>query len=336
MKQHNIFISYRRDGGFETAKMIQEKLKAKNYSVFLDYEELRSGKFNEQLYDKIEKCKDFILICSPNCFDRCRNNDDWLRLEILHAIKHNKNIIPVMLRKFSWPIEMPLNLESLIHMHGIESSEALFDSFIKKLQNHYLRSKSNPFKSTTNILLIFIPILSIISIFLYLYFQPVDITIRISEAHKTENLRFEEGTIIVTYGDKTESFLIHDEVILKNIPPIYKRKDISLKLTATGYNPIDTIFSAVEYVELNVYRDKSLSKVFGVVKDEENLPLNNVQVKVLDIVTQTNEYGQFELTIPLVKQNKEQRISAMKKGYQSYDKIMPVFDDVETQIILKQ
>jgi hypothetical protein len=38
--QYDIFISYRREGGFETAKMIQEKLKSLVYRVFLDFEDL--------------------------------------------------------------------------------------------------------------------------------------------------------------------------------------------------------------------------------------------------------------------------------------------------------
>jgi hypothetical protein len=94
---YDIFISYRRDGGDITAGRIADRLKQLGYSVFLDVESLRSGNFNEQLNSLIEKCKDFIVILPENALDRCVNEDDWLRLEVQHAIKHKKNIIPIML-----------------------------------------------------------------------------------------------------------------------------------------------------------------------------------------------------------------------------------------------
>jgi hypothetical protein len=59
-KQFDIFISYRREGGLSTANMLYEHLTRAGYSVFMDYEELRSGKFNKQLYEQIENCKEAI------------------------------------------------------------------------------------------------------------------------------------------------------------------------------------------------------------------------------------------------------------------------------------
>ena len=109
---YDIFISYRR-ASYDTANLIATRLKAAGYSVFFDLESLRSGKFNEQLYSVIENCKDFISVLPPNALDRCVNEDDWVRLEICHAMKHNKNIIPVMLNGFTWPNPMPSGMEEL-------------------------------------------------------------------------------------------------------------------------------------------------------------------------------------------------------------------------------
>ena len=79
--KYDIFISYRREGGFEIAKLIQERLKADGYRVFLDYEGLRSGNFNTRLYQEIESCKDFIVILSENSLDRCVNQKDGFALK---------------------------------------------------------------------------------------------------------------------------------------------------------------------------------------------------------------------------------------------------------------
>ena len=65
-KQYDIFISYRREGGMEMADAIYQRLQNAGYSVFLDLEQLKSGKFNEQLLSVIDGCTDFIVVLPPN------------------------------------------------------------------------------------------------------------------------------------------------------------------------------------------------------------------------------------------------------------------------------
>lgn len=133
MSQYDIFISYRRDGGEQSAKTIYDRLKDQGYKVFLDIETLRSGAFNEKLYSVIDECKDVILILSPNALDRCQNEEDWVRLEIAHALKSGKNVIPVMLRGFSFPTDLPEDVESIQYQNGIQASVEFFDAFLIKL-----------------------------------------------------------------------------------------------------------------------------------------------------------------------------------------------------------
>jgi len=116
---YDIFISYRREGGFETASLIAEKLRNAGYSVFFDLESLRAGKFNEQLLRVIENCKDFIIVLPKDALDRCMNETDWVRQEIIHAMKHGKNVIPVMLSGFQWLETMPAGLEGLKNYQSV-------------------------------------------------------------------------------------------------------------------------------------------------------------------------------------------------------------------------
>lgn len=138
---YSVFISYRRDGGFDTACLIAEKLRNKGYSVFLDVESMRSGKFNEQLYSVIGNCVDFVLVLPEGALDRCANEDDWLRKEIMHAQKTGKNIIPVMLKGFSWPDKMPEGMEDLDKYQGVAAGDiSYFDASMDKLIS-YLKSR---------------------------------------------------------------------------------------------------------------------------------------------------------------------------------------------------
>ena len=129
----DIFISYRREGGYAMARLLYECFNNSGLSVFLDLEELRAGPFNQKLYEAIDACENFILVLPPNSLDRCSAENDWLRLEIEHAIKQKKNIIPVMMVGFTFPEELPPSLQVLPFFNGVQSSREYFDATIKKL-----------------------------------------------------------------------------------------------------------------------------------------------------------------------------------------------------------
>ncbi|MCQ2296891.1 MAG: toll/interleukin-1 receptor domain-containing protein [Bacteroidales bacterium] len=145
-KRYNVFISYRRVG-FESANLISTKLKAMGYSVFFDMESLRSGKFNNQLYNVIDQCSDFVVVLPSDGLGRCNNEDgtpnmeDWVRKEVTYAMSKNKNIVPVLLSGFEWPNPMPSGLEELKNYQAVTAnSNEYFDMAMQRLAG-YLKSK---------------------------------------------------------------------------------------------------------------------------------------------------------------------------------------------------
>ncbi len=161
MKPYDIFISYRRTS-YDTANLIATRLKAAGYSVFFDMETLRAGKFNEQLYDVIDNCKDFVLVLPPKALDRCVNEDDWVRLEVCRAMAAKKNIIPVMLNGFTWPDPMPDGMQELSYYHALTASAVeYFDLAMERLQQKYLISRRHlPVRKIMKISLILIATLA--------------------------------------------------------------------------------------------------------------------------------------------------------------------------------
>lgn len=93
--QYDIFISYRRDGGAQYARILQLALQQRGYRVFLDYDELTDGIFGEHIKNALEATPVFMVILSKNALDRCVNEKDWLRQEITLAYTGKKQIIPV-------------------------------------------------------------------------------------------------------------------------------------------------------------------------------------------------------------------------------------------------
>ena len=67
--KYDVFISYRRDGGYETAKHLYDLLSREGYSVSFDIDTLRNGNFDTELLKRIDQCKDFILIVNSTAFD---------------------------------------------------------------------------------------------------------------------------------------------------------------------------------------------------------------------------------------------------------------------------
>ena len=140
MKKYDIFLSYRREGGSETAKMLRDSLTERGYRVFLDVESLKSGPFNTKLFEVIDVCQDVVLVLPPHALDRCASPDDWVRLEIEHALQNGKNIVPVMLKGFEFPEALPESLARLPYLNGLRSSIEFYDAFLDKLER-FLKSR---------------------------------------------------------------------------------------------------------------------------------------------------------------------------------------------------
>ena len=117
------------------ATLLYTRLKEDGYHPFLDVETLRSGKFNEQLYDKIAECGDFLCVLPPSGLDRCKNADDWVRLEIARAIELKKNIVPVLMRGFAFPADLPPDISELAFYNGIPASMDYFDATYSRLKS---------------------------------------------------------------------------------------------------------------------------------------------------------------------------------------------------------
>ena len=130
---YDVFISYRRDGGFEMARLLYDHLKGIGLNPFFDLEKLCSGQFNEKLYREIEDGANFLLVLPPKSLERCKNENDWVRLEIEHAIKEDKNIVPVMMNGFEWPEDLPSSLQKLPYYNAVKMSREDFDASISRL-----------------------------------------------------------------------------------------------------------------------------------------------------------------------------------------------------------
>lgn len=142
MKDYDIFISYRSKGGLFVANHLFDVLERDGYKVSFDIDNLKEGKV-KQLFHRIEKCTDFLVIIDEHAFDDIRNSPDdydiekdWMRQEIAYALKlknPEKNIIPIYLSDALLPNKMPEDIKELGGRSRLKYKPEEFKSFYKKL-----------------------------------------------------------------------------------------------------------------------------------------------------------------------------------------------------------
>ena len=144
---YDIFISYRREGGADKARILKTELTSRGYRVFLDFDELTDGIFNERIIKAIESAPIFMLLLSENALDRCSNENDWVRMEIEHAIKLERHIIPInpdMTFK-EFPTTLPLPIFDKIKHH--QMSEIMFGQLFKASIDKMIDERIKPIVS---------------------------------------------------------------------------------------------------------------------------------------------------------------------------------------------
>ncbi len=138
---YDVFISYRREYGGELAQLVCDRLKDRGIRVFFDLESLNNGKFNEELYQVIENTPNFVVILVNHALDRCVNEGDWVRREVVHAIQCEKNIIPYLKHPYAFPEDLPEDMRELPSYNGVEHystsrryMDAAIDELIAKME----------------------------------------------------------------------------------------------------------------------------------------------------------------------------------------------------------
>ncbi|MDX2077128.1 MAG: tetratricopeptide repeat protein [bacterium] len=138
--EKSVFISYRRTNIFHARATFQD-LRAHQYDVFMDYETMNAGDFEQIILNQIKARAHFLVILTPSALERCVDPNDWLRREIETAIDYKRNIIPLMFDGFDWVAVRPYltgKLATLSNFNALPIPSAYFDEAMNRLRTRFL------------------------------------------------------------------------------------------------------------------------------------------------------------------------------------------------------
>ncbi|KAL8580973.1 hypothetical protein ACOMHN_017539 [Nucella lapillus] len=138
-KAIDVFISYRRSNGSQLASLLKVHLQLRGFTVFIDIERLRAGKFDESLLESVRQANSFIIVLTPNALDRCIGDEekkDWVHKEIVAAMESGLNVIP-LIDNFHWPPteKLPADMRNLPFFNGVRWIHDYQDACVDKLES---------------------------------------------------------------------------------------------------------------------------------------------------------------------------------------------------------
>jgi formylglycine-generating enzyme required for sulfatase activity len=134
--RYDVFISYRRGAADELALLLQTHLEKRGVAAFLD-RDLRRGVFDSTLLHRIAESPTFLIVLTPNALDRCSDQEDWLRKEIVQAISSGRNIIPLQIGSFQFTPAVVKSLDPAIRelsrYQAVVYSRDYFESTMERI-----------------------------------------------------------------------------------------------------------------------------------------------------------------------------------------------------------
>lgn len=129
MPKPTLFLSYRRQTSDDLAQYLSEKLRVNGVDVFFDRQTLSSGRFASVIEREIINREHFLVILTPQTLE-----SEWVRREIQTALRHHKNIIPLLDRGFSFSnMELPSEIAGLREFNGVKYERDYAEASFQKI-----------------------------------------------------------------------------------------------------------------------------------------------------------------------------------------------------------
>lgn len=365
MSSRTIFFSYSRKDS-EFALDLGNKLREAGANIWLDQLDIRPGTNWDDSIEKALHNSDWLLVLLSKTSVNSKNVSD----EYSFALEEGKNVVPILLEPCDIPFRLrrlqyadfstdpDQGIKTLINALDLDQEIASKLSVNKNsLKNPTLRNvKTNSTNKpkTRSIIIGVITILAVAFGIIKLGFfkgennSRYQLTVLVhSEEGKDRLVLPNRGQVKLIYGDANvvETINVKGEATFKQIPSMFFEDGATVEIIfmdpqGEPYKAVqsDSMYSIanIDYIALAV-KLFGLDRVHGIVKHHTTGdPLTGVRITIAGIETFTNEYGEFEINIPVGKQQKFQSIRVFKEGFELYElQNIPIQTNRELPINLK-
>jgi hypothetical protein len=363
MTGETIFFSYsRKDSDFVLD--LGTQLRNAGAKIWLDQLDIEPGtNWDDSIEAALQDSSTLLVILSKTSVLSKNVSDEYS-----YAIEEGKRVVPVLLEPCDVPFRLrrlqyadfssdpTKGIKTLITTLGLNQDIANnLSSFKSKTKTQKKPSNSKIAKTNRKPILIGILILFAIVFGLFKTGQfglgksnSDQLTILVHDVLGKDQLVLpNRGQVKLIYGDANvvETINSKGEATFKQIPEEFFDKDSKVEILfldpdGEPYRAVHSdssyTINSGEYISLPV-KLFGLDKVRGIVKNfVTGDPISNVRISISGVESFSNDYGEYELSIPIEQQRKYQTIRAFKEGFELYEiSNVPIQTDQELPIVLK-
>ncbi len=366
MSDSSIFFSYSRKDS-EFVLELSQKLKELGADIWLDQTDIEAGSnWDDSVEEALANADTLIVVLSERSVVSKNVRDEYS-----YAIEENKQVVPVLMENCT----IPFRLRRLQYADFTTSEtvgiQTLVDTLKLKQPTEKIESvKSSPGNSSKpiktkietrqplgsgRITKLGIGLIALL-VLLWLgakYLSGVDeapaqVTVLVhGENGKDELVLPNRGVVKLLIGEdiREETINSKGEATFKQIPAQYfdKGQSAEILFTDPAGEPYRSLFADSAFVlEKGKYiaipvKLEGLESVHGIVKHfETGEPIEGVRVSISGVESFSNQYGEYELSIPKDKQQQFQTVRAQKEGFELFElQNIPIQTNQELPIALK-
>jgi tRNA A-37 threonylcarbamoyl transferase component Bud32 len=128
------------------ALLVYKDLTDHDFDAFMDNKSIASGDFEQVILSQIESREHFVVLLQPHSLDRIGQKRDWMRLEIAHALAHDRNVVPLTADgfEFNHDLSLPAEVSQLPRFNALNIPWDYFDAAMERLRTEFLSTPSKP------------------------------------------------------------------------------------------------------------------------------------------------------------------------------------------------
>lgn len=139
-----VFLSYRRSETSWVARAVRQALELRGADVFMDVEDIDSGRFENVILNQIGLREHFVVLLNVRTARSLGDQRDWVARELARAIELGKNVVPVLIDGATTDdiaSAFPRRAE-LLELNFAQLRQDLFDQSITVLVDRFLKAPS--------------------------------------------------------------------------------------------------------------------------------------------------------------------------------------------------